>query len=100
MHGLVAPRDGVVGFVAPPRAGLEVSEGLERLKGISGSFGLIKKEKFGLPELAAPRAGLESFGQFEAFEGSIRKFRIIKKGKIWFAIAGSSKSRFRRFWRV
>jgi hypothetical protein len=70
---------------------------LERLKGASGSFGLIKKERFGLPELAAPRAGLEGFGQFEAFEGSIRKFRIIKKGKIWLAIAGSSKNRFRKF---
>ena len=40
----------MAGFVAAPRAGLEVSERLEGLKGASGSCGPVEKERLGLPE--------------------------------------------------
>ena len=50
------------------------------LKGASGSFGPVKKERLGLPQLAAPRAGLEGFGGFEAFEkGASGSFGPVKK---------------------
>ena len=50
------------------------------MKGASGSFGPVKKEGLGLPQLAAPRAGLEGFGGFEAFEkGPSGSFGPVKK---------------------
>ena len=56
----------------------KVSEGLKRLKGLkgaSGSFGPVEKERLGVPQLAAPRAGFAGFGGFEGFEGSIRQLQ-------------------------
>ena len=70
----------------------KVSEGLKPLKGASGSFGPVEKERRGLPQpiLATPRDGLAGFGTFdiEGFEGSIRQFRASRKGKTWRGTAG------------
>ena len=69
-----APKAGLEGFGLP-----QLSERLKSLKGASGSFGPVEKERLGVSQLAALRARLEGFGGFEAFEGSIRQFWAIEK---------------------
>ena len=91
-HSLATPRDNLAGFgtfegfqgstahsLEIQETVWQVSERLKSLKGASGSFGPVEKERLGVSQLAAPRASLEGFGGFEGFEGSIRQFRAREK---------------------